>query len=233
MHDAAMTALLAERLTAVREKLSQWDVEGILITSAVNRRWLSGFAGSNAQLLITADQALLATDSRYTARIPAEAPHFTLFPHERTAAATRAFVEQAGVTRIGVEAKHLTLETFNNLQQLAGVQWTPLGETVESLRAVKGAAETAVIRTAAAITDSGDGAGAGARPSGHERAGVGLGAGKTAARSGGGRTRLPRDRRRRAAQRPSPPRPGRPAAASGGAPDHRYGGAGGTGITAT
>jgi Xaa-Pro aminopeptidase len=74
------------RLTAVRAKLSEWQVEGILISSPENRRWLSGFTGSSGYLLVTAVHALLATDFRYYEQAEQQAPAFTLFKHQRTQA---------------------------------------------------------------------------------------------------------------------------------------------------
>ena len=68
-----------ERLTAVRAKLTNWQVDAVLIGSAANRRWLSGFTGSSGQLLVTHTKALLATDSRYWQQATQEAPAFRLF----------------------------------------------------------------------------------------------------------------------------------------------------------
>lgn len=149
---------LSQRLTAVRERLEAWDVDGVLISSTTNRRWLSGFTGSNGQLLIGADIALLATDFRYYQQATAQAPHFTLFKHERTPEATEAFLEtavDAGITRIGVERQHVTLAQMAQLRAAGdAITWVELETTVEPMRAVKHAAEAEAIRTAAAITDA-------------------------------------------------------------------------------
>ena len=76
--------LFEQRLAAIRQKFDDWEIDGLLITSPVNRRWLSGFTGSNGQLLITKDRALLATDFRYWEQAAAESPTFELFKHQRT-----------------------------------------------------------------------------------------------------------------------------------------------------
>jgi Xaa-Pro aminopeptidase len=146
-------SIFEERLTAVRQKLTEWEVEGVLITSPANRRWLSGFTGSNGQLLITASQALIATDFRYFAQAGHEAPDFTLFKHQRTLEDTRGFLAAAQVGKIGVEAKHMTLAEMAELEQVEAVEWVPLAATLEPLRMVKTAAEIQTIQKAAAITD--------------------------------------------------------------------------------
>ena len=58
-------AIFEERLRQVRDRFEEWGVEGVFISSPENRRWLSGFSGSAGSLLVTPDQALLATDFRY------------------------------------------------------------------------------------------------------------------------------------------------------------------------
>jgi Xaa-Pro aminopeptidase len=148
------TMNVTERVTAVRQKLAEWEVEAVLITSPANRRWLSGFTGSNAMLLISQDKAIIATDSRYTERAKIESPQFELFKHERTPKDDRAFFLSAGAKQIGIEKKHVTLEQAAKWRSLrTGLKWRPLAETVEPLRAIKSPAEIAIMRRAAAITD--------------------------------------------------------------------------------
>ncbi|MCP5099282.1 MAG: M24 family metallopeptidase [Chloroflexi bacterium] len=144
-----------QRLTAVRQNLAAWHVEAILISSPTNRRWLSGFTGSNAQLLITADKAIIATDFRYYEQAAHEAPQFTLFKHERTAKDDTAFLNAATAQTIGVEAKHVTLEEMEKLETaVSTITFIPLPATVEPLRGIKSPPEIEAIRAAAAITDA-------------------------------------------------------------------------------
>jgi Xaa-Pro aminopeptidase len=146
--------IFAQRLTAVRQKLFDWQVDGVLITGPTNRRWLSGFTGSNAQLLVTAEKAIIATDFRYYQQAAAQAPLFTLFKHERTEADTAVFLQQANVCTMGREAKLMTLEEAEKVEKAnQSISWVSLPETVEPLRALKTNAEIEAIRSAAAITD--------------------------------------------------------------------------------
>lgn len=146
-------SIYQERRTAVRQKLAEWQVDGVLITNPTNRRWLSGFTGSNAQLLITINQALIATDYRYFTQAGREAPDFTLFKHQRTVADTQAFLKEADVPHVGLEAQDVTLAKMEELNQVENVTWTPLPTTVEPMRMVKSAVEIKSIQKACAITD--------------------------------------------------------------------------------
>ncbi|MFQ5433651.1 MAG: M24 family metallopeptidase [Anaerolineae bacterium] len=143
-----------QRVTAVRQKLAAWDVEGVLIASPANRRWLSGFTGSAGQLLITADTALLATDFRYWEQAVAQAPTFTLFKHNRTPENGRAFFVEAGASTIAIEADHTTLSNAKQIRKAGeGITFKPIKSAIEPLRAIKTADEIETIRAAAAITD--------------------------------------------------------------------------------
>ena len=138
---------------AVRARFDEWQVDGLLISHAANRRWLSGFTGSSGQLLITQEQAFLATDARYWEQATQEAPAYTLFKHQRTAEDAERFIKTAQVNRIGLEARHTTLFESRKVQRIEAINWVALSETVEGLRAVKTAVEIEAIQAAAAITD--------------------------------------------------------------------------------
>ncbi len=150
--------IFEERLEQVRDKFEEWDVEGIYISSPENRRWLSGFTGSAGTLLVTREQALLATDFRYWEQAAAQAPAFTLFKHQRTDADTKKLLETAVHTNplnatIGIEAQSTTLADYAKLEGFKQITWVPLNNTLESLRTIKSHDELAKIRAAAAITD--------------------------------------------------------------------------------
>lgn len=147
-------SVMTERLTAVRGQLESWDVDALLISSASNRRWLSGFTGSFGYLLVTADQAFLATDSRYWERSRQEAPDFALFKHRRRREDMLELLETAAATRVGIEARHVTLAEMNELNRIDTVTWCPLDNTLEPARQVKTQAEIDAIAAAAAVTDA-------------------------------------------------------------------------------
>ena len=66
------------RLTGLRRLLREQELDAILISQPENRRYLSGFTGSAGWLIITAEQALLATDFRYFEQVGRQAPAFEL-----------------------------------------------------------------------------------------------------------------------------------------------------------
>ncbi len=142
-----------DKLAQVRDRFEKWQVDGLLITSPTNRRWLSGFTGSAGQLLITADKAILSTDSRYWEQAAQQATDFEIFQNKDQQEAPATFLEKGGPKRIGYEAKHMTVLGARQWKKIKGYGWRALPQTVEPFRTVKSAEEIELIREAARITD--------------------------------------------------------------------------------
>lgn len=145
--------IIEHRLARARAALDEWGVEGLLISNPMNRRWLSGFTGSAGWLLILPDAAWLATDFRYWEQAAAQAPAYAVHQMGERRVITETVRDVAAGRCLGVEASHLTLQAYADLQGVDGVSWKPLPATVEAWRAVKTEEELATIRRAAAITD--------------------------------------------------------------------------------
>ena len=66
------------RLSNLRNLLDEYKIDALLVTGAENRRYLSGFHGTAGILFISAGQAILATDFRYTEQAVSQAPEFEI-----------------------------------------------------------------------------------------------------------------------------------------------------------
>lgn len=149
-----MDNVMLDRLKAVRAQLVEWDVDGVYITNPTNRRWLSGFTGSSGYLVITADEAILATDSRYTIQAAVQSPHFTLYKQTSEPDEAQRVVEMASVHTLAIEGDDMTVSALAKLRdRTKGVEWRPLENLIAPLRQVKSEQELATITRAAAITD--------------------------------------------------------------------------------
>ena len=71
---AAIEQAKANRLRRVRAEMAEKDLEALLVTSPQNIFYLSGFAGTSALLVITAENARLLTDFRYLEQAGRQAP---------------------------------------------------------------------------------------------------------------------------------------------------------------
>jgi Xaa-Pro aminopeptidase len=144
------------RLQKLVETLPQQDLDGILITQPENRRYLSGFSGSSAWLVITPDRALLATDFRYYEQMGREAPDFELAKIKTTfAALLPELVADLGLKRLGYESQHVTVNEHQEWSEATeDLEWVPLKDTVQTLRQIKDEDEIEIMRRSAALTDA-------------------------------------------------------------------------------
>ncbi len=145
----------AQRRQQLRASLAKRDCTAALITDLINLRYLSGFTGSNAALLVSADGTdLLSTDGRYTEQAAAESPDLELVVARACADSLLNRVATGPSARVGFEAQHVTV------QQHAGwehdhdtIQLVALGRAVEQLRTVKDDYELGRLREACAVGD--------------------------------------------------------------------------------
>lgn len=151
---------LAHRAARVRARLG--DVDALIISDLTNIRWMTGFSGSNARVVLRPDSLTLVTDGRYTDQAEAELAAHDVDAKLRiatTSAALLAGVGEAcaGASRVGFEAAHLTVAEHARLtQSLAGqvAELTPTTGVVEAGRRAKDPHEVELIASACRIADA-------------------------------------------------------------------------------
>lgn len=148
------------RLDKLRRRLGEEAIEAILISQPENRYYLSGFDGSAGFLLISAKDAILATDFRYVEQAKKEAPGFEIF--QTTGDIKSWFPKLAGslgLRGLGFEAEHTSYDMHRCLSNVADnsglrLQLIPVTGLVEAIRAVKEPEEVGLITEAIAISDA-------------------------------------------------------------------------------
>jgi Xaa-Pro aminopeptidase len=143
------------RLTKLREALTTEGLDAILITQPENRRYLSGFTGSAGVLLISQEQAVLATDFRYYEQVDKQAPNFRLAKiTDKFKTLLPELVHEVGAKRVGFESAHLTVDQYKEWEEVAeDFKLVPAKELVEGIRAVKDENELSKIKNAIALAD--------------------------------------------------------------------------------
>jgi Xaa-Pro aminopeptidase len=143
------------RIAMLRERMNTEELDAILVTSGFNRRYISGFTGSSAYLLITSDKAYLLTDFRYIQQAEEQAPEFEIIRHQGSLSEeVGKQLQKLKVHTIGFEKQHVTYATYEELQQrAANVKWVPIEGILEELRLIKTEQELATIQKACQIAD--------------------------------------------------------------------------------
>ncbi len=150
-----------DRLSRLRAVLAERGLPALLVSAPANRRYISGFSGSNGALLITADAALIFTDGRYVIQVGREAPDFSLreiiIPDRPLSELLIEASVELNLRTVGIEAAHVSVAEHYALAKTmfdSPVELDPVEGIVESLREVKDADELATLRKAIAITDA-------------------------------------------------------------------------------
>ncbi|MBF6463860.1 aminopeptidase P family protein [Nocardia beijingensis] len=153
----------AARRGALRSLLVENRVDALLVTDLVNIRYLTGFTGSNAALLVHSwdtraaeERTVLGTDGRYRTQVAEQVPDLRA---EIARATARRIVQLAGewqVGRVGFESHVVTVEQHRGfLEQRTGLEFVASPGLVEQLRMVKDAYEVEQLRAACAAADAG------------------------------------------------------------------------------
>jgi Xaa-Pro aminopeptidase len=143
------------RRARLAERLDGLEVDALVVTRLPNVRYLTGFAGSNAQVIVGRSASVFLTDGRYeeqSAREVADLERW-VYLDERSAHLARALGD-LGVRRAGFERDGLTVGAWQRLADAApGVELVPTTAAVEELRRVKDAEEVALVARAQAAAD--------------------------------------------------------------------------------
>ena len=162
-----------QKVQRLREKLGEHKLDALLIASPetaspVNRRYLSGFTGTSAYLLITKDAAVIATDFRYYEQAEQQAPDFRLYKTEGSLdkwlpGLLGELAGSLGGRRVGFEAAHVSYQTYRAMRKVLSALDGPEARRpklvatmglVEGLREVKEPDEIAALQAAVDLGDA-------------------------------------------------------------------------------
>ena len=150
------------RLDRLRAAFGDHEIDALVVTTLPNVRYLTGFSGSAAVLIVTQDLAVLTTDGRYRTqsaeqvqRAGAAGVDIAIGAGTEQRQAALAALEAVDAGRIGLEAGNVTWSGQRSWADLlGGDKLVPTTNAVEALRERKDAAEIARMERAAAIADA-------------------------------------------------------------------------------
>jgi len=145
----------ALRRARLGRRLAEHGVDALVVTRPPNVRYLTGFTGSNAQVIVGSETSMFLTDGRYDEQSRHEVPDIErrIYLDGRWAHLARACAD-LGVERSGFEREGLTFGGHECLAEVFGAgELVPVDGVVEALRRTKDAEEAARIGRAQEATD--------------------------------------------------------------------------------
>ena len=155
--------LLAARHASARATMAASGLDAFIVVHPPNVRYLTGFTGSTAIVVLTPAEAVFITDGRYTTTVETvvapNCPGLRLVKVDPNYDATLArIVSEGGARVVGFEAAHMSVKRFDWLQAALGQAGRPalkaVDRLVEAIRVVKDAVEQATFRQAGVLLDA-------------------------------------------------------------------------------
>ena len=143
------------KLKKLRELFGSLGIEGLLVTSSVNLRYITGFTGTAGLAVISEDKAVFITDFRYTEQAKHQVKGFDIVQHSGGIIQKAAdVIKEMGLNKIGFEQDKMTYGTYAAYKDLLGpAELVPVSESVEKLRLIKSSEEIKILKEAAKIAD--------------------------------------------------------------------------------
>lgn len=135
------------RRQAVASQLAARKLDSFLISFSPNLRYLTGFTGSNGNLLLLPGKAILFTDPRYQIQAVQEVTCRVHISKGPLVPDIVAAIAKLGLRRIGYEPARMTCDWLDSLKGRLPMKSTlePVIGCVEGLRMIKSEAEIAFI----------------------------------------------------------------------------------------
>lgn len=145
-------------LSQIADKLSQYDLDAMLIVSEPGERYAVGFQGEG-YVLVTREGSQYSTDGRYieAAQMQVTGAEVVLISRERShLALARDFLAARGLKRVGFESAAVSVAQHRRWQESfpEGCELIPAQELLDGLRASKDREELAAMVQAQKITDA-------------------------------------------------------------------------------
>jgi Xaa-Pro aminopeptidase len=135
--------------------LKQARAGAYLATALPNVRYLSGFTGSNAALLLTDERALLFTDPRYRTQVSRESDCEIRIAKGPLSREIAVAVQRLRLKSIAFERNRIGFEEYQTLTKaLVGIRLKPLSGAVEELRMIKSPDEISAIRNSVQLNSA-------------------------------------------------------------------------------
>jgi Xaa-Pro aminopeptidase len=149
-----------KRLQKLRTSIADKILDALLLYQPENLRYISGFTGSSGWLLISGQNAILATDFRYVEQAKEESPDFEIIQTKQDLRDwLPGLVSDWGWHKLGFEANFISYASHHKLNEAIktkqiNLELVPTTGIVEQLRSIKEPEELGFITKAVGLADA-------------------------------------------------------------------------------
>ncbi|MEA1935298.1 MAG: Xaa-Pro peptidase family protein [Thermodesulfobacteriota bacterium] len=141
------------RISRIRSKLVDLEIEALLFFDMKNIRYLVGFSGSDGALLVGKNKAVLMVDGRYVTQAKGEIEEAEIFQYNDKIDGIAQVVTGSGLLGVGFESVAINFDHYLALNdRLDEVELRPISKEISSIRAVKEQNEIESIKKAVEIS---------------------------------------------------------------------------------
>ncbi len=147
----------AKRIKHLRRELDKKKMFPYFLSDLNNIRYLTGFTGTYAFMLLDRKETFFISDSRYSEYAQSLVAGYAefLLPGDDLNVTLKGLLKRLNREKLFLEEHSLTLSSFNVMKKsLRGIKLEPGGSQVNIIRMVKDEGEIDLIEKAAEITDS-------------------------------------------------------------------------------
>ncbi|MDP4153446.1 MAG: aminopeptidase P family protein [Bacillota bacterium] len=129
------------------------NLDAILLTSPVNRLYVSGFDASDDMILVTPESSYFLADGRYIEEVRNKVPFMTSILATDFYDTLRELISKHNIKTLGFEDMEITVFRYNRLKNELNVELNPIGSLMFELRKRKTPDEVSKMTWAQAIAD--------------------------------------------------------------------------------
>ena len=146
------------QLETLRSKMKNEGIEAQLVTDLTNIAWLTGFTGTFGRAIVTANDAVFITDSRYTIQAEEQVANMRRVGFASPRSGDDILLEVAkemGIAHLTFESGNISYSQWQTwVRKFEGIELNAGSDIFGKLRQIKNGSEIDAIRRACGVSDA-------------------------------------------------------------------------------
>lgn len=144
-----------QRLQRLKDKVRRKGLDALLVSKLPNVKYLSGFSGTEAMMLVTGERSIFITDFRYIEQAQEECQGLEVVERRKTFTQVLVWlVRRLGLRKMGFDAESLNFAQYSELMRSLGKRrMVPVKGLVERMREIKDEGELEKTREAIRVAE--------------------------------------------------------------------------------